>query len=70
MHPCGRCDMDRFKTMLRGRTNMLVGQLKQEIGYATGLRRLERQGIAQEMRGFSQTARLHRLNNGEPAEHG
>ncbi|WP_231850397.1 CsbD family protein [Komagataeibacter medellinensis] len=56
--------------MLRGRTNMLVGQLKQEIGHATGLRRLERQGIAQEMRGFSQTARLHRLNDGEPAEHG
>ncbi|MDT8872455.1 CsbD family protein [Komagataeibacter rhaeticus] len=56
--------------MLRGRTNMLMGQLKQEIGYATGLRRLERQGIAQEMRGFSQTARLHRMAAAEPAEQG
>ncbi|ATU74257.1 CsbD family protein [Komagataeibacter rhaeticus] len=62
--------MNRFKTMLRGRTNMLMGQLKQEIGYATGLRRLERQGIAQEMRGFSQTARLHRMAAAEPAEQG
>ncbi|GAB6966199.1 hypothetical protein JCM25156A_02360 [Komagataeibacter kakiaceti JCM 25156] len=60
--------MDRFKVLLRGRTNMVMGQLKQEIGQATGLRRLERQGIAQEMRGFSQTARLHRMAAMEQAE--
>ncbi|MBT0675758.1 CsbD family protein [Komagataeibacter oboediens] len=63
-----RSAMDRFKTMLTGRTNMLLGQLKQEIGYATGLRRLERQGIAQEMRGFSQTARLHRMTTEQPEQ--
>ncbi|GBQ34954.1 MAG: CsbD family protein [Komagataeibacter saccharivorans] len=56
--------------MLQGRANMLLGQLKQEIGYATGLRRLERQGIVQEMRGFSQTARLHRMAAMEQAEQG
>ncbi|RFD20426.1 CsbD family protein [Komagataeibacter melaceti] len=60
--------MDRFRTILRGRTNVVLGQLKQEIGYATGLRGLERQGIAQEMRGFSQTARLHRAMAKEQAE--
>ncbi|MCE2574661.1 CsbD family protein [Komagataeibacter sp. FNDCR2] len=60
--------MDRFKILLRGRTNVVLGQLKQEIGQATGLRRLERRGIVQEMRGFSQTARLHRMAAMEQAE--
>lgn len=46
--------MTNLKNIIFSTANILAGQLKQEIGYVTGSRKIARSGIAQEMKGHAQ----------------
>ncbi|RBM05763.1 CsbD family protein [Novacetimonas cocois] len=46
--------MTTFKNIISSTANIIAGQLKQEIGYVTGSRKITRSGVAQEMKGHAQ----------------
>ncbi|CUW47277.1 CsbD family protein [Novacetimonas hansenii] len=53
--------MTNLKNIIFSTANILAGQLKQEIGYVTGSRKIARSGIAQEMKGHAQKVASSRL---------
>ncbi|EFG83494.1 hypothetical protein GXY_11943 [Novacetimonas hansenii ATCC 23769] len=55
-------DMYQFTDMLFAKTNILMGQLKHEIGRAAGSRNLQARGIAQKRRGRRHTERVDRIH--------